>query len=197
MSAAQRHPLAMDARTARRAAAFVALSLALHALTLTFVTPRGAAPVGPAMGPVLHAVLASASARAERTAGSGEHDALSAGASAAAEGTRRQGPALPVPEKWYTASELSTLAQPLALPMFDYPAEMAPSAASARLRLRLFVDEGGAIRKFEFLPPRAPKAFEDAAIAGWEHVQFRPATKDGVAVKSQKLLELEFVPNRG
>jgi TonB family protein len=90
---------------------------------------------------------------------------------------------------------LTSIAFPIVQPRLEYPEALAGSGITRRLRLRLFVDERGVVRKLEFVEPRREEPFESAARKAWNEVRFSPAMKDGVAVKSQKLLELDFIPN--
>jgi len=204
----------VDGRLARRLLIFIAASIALHALTFTaaYVPGRGS-PALPVEAPrVLNAVLAPGRTPdvAENT-GDQPRDAQDASATGAdtaqttlAEAVEREAKAragarggvdLPLPEKWYTASELTSIAYPIAQPKLEYPEELAGSGITRRLRLKLYVDERGVVRKLEFVEPRREGPFEAAATKAWDEVRFSPAIKDGVAVKSQKLLELDFIPN--
>lgn len=102
---------------------------------------------------------------------------------------------MPVPERWYEAAELDRRAQPLSPVEPVYPPELAGlSAAPAKVRLRLFIDERGTVRKLEIAMAGPRPEFDEAAMRAWEGVRFSPAMKDGVTVKSQKLLELAFSP---
>lgn len=102
---------------------------------------------------------------------------------------------MPLPERWYEAAELDTRAQPLSPVELAYPAELAGmSAAPAKVRLRLFIDERGALRKLEVETSGPRPEFDEAALRAWEGVRFAPAMKDGANVKSQKLLEVTFAP---
>ena len=183
-----------------RLCAFIALSIALHALTLVAYTPRAVVVPPKSDAPrVLDAVLAPAPAPAPEGGASGSDEAAAPEANGEATqtsntGADQAGSSLPLPEQWYTAPELSQLAHPLALPRLVYPKELAGSGKAIRLLMKLFVDEHGDIRKIEFVEPRRDAAFEMAALDGWHGVRFTPAIKDGIAVKSQKLLELEFTP---
>jgi len=203
-------PPEVDARLARRLLIFIAGSITLHALTFTaaYVPGRGA-PALPETPRVLNAVLAPGSAP-EVAADAGDRPGDARDTSDPAAGTTQAeaaevqakaralppgGVDLPLPDKWYTATELGELAVPIVQPRLEYPQELAGSGIATRVRLKLFVDERGVVRKIEFVEPRRERAFEAAATKAWDEVRFTPAIRDGVAVKSQKLLELEFTPD--
>jgi len=164
-------------------------------------TPRGTGGLAheDRGGHTMHAVLAPLSASsANSEAESALPDSVT-GASGAAEqpassASRGKGSDLPLPDKWYNATELDVLAQPLSPAKLVYPEEHIAQAVITRVRVRLLVDEGGVVRKLEVVESGAEPAFEAAAKKAWESMRFSPAIKDGVAVKSQKLLELEFLP---
>jgi hypothetical protein len=201
-------PNARVVERVRRFAAFVAVSAGLHtalllASDLDFGLRLGATPAQP----VLHATLASAPAAATVTAApSAEASAstlkpdaqrLASGDAAPsadkAVGEPTGGSSLPLPSRWYRATELGSLAQPLTLPLMQYPPELVHLGA-VRLRIRLFIDEYGVVRRLEFVNADVDPAFKTATRTAWENVRFEPARREQVAVKSQKLLEIDFVP---
>jgi TonB family protein len=194
-----------NAGLVRRLGVFIAASILLHALMLAY-TPGGSggsAARADRAERALHAVLAPAPSH---DAGEGERsptaqDAAAAqGATAVADPSASQaaregvGSDLPLPDKWYTASELGVLAEPLAPVKLTYPEELAGSTIITAVRIRLFVDESGTVQKIQVVESGADPAFDAAAIRQWATVRFKPGLRDGVAVKSQKLLELEYLP---
>jgi len=189
----------------QRLFAFICASFALHALILVSYSPGGSGPRSPqGTTPVLHAALAHPAdpasdnvvAGADRGA-SGIDAAAAPSEGAGASSATGAGPAgggIPMPEKWYTATELTILAQPLVMPALRYPEELAGTGVSAKVRVKVFVDEHGVVRKTEVVQSASHRAFEAAAMAAWDDVRFTPAIKDGRPVKSQKLLEFDFEP---
>ena len=171
-----------------------------HALTLGAYNPgsdRGV-PADAAQAPVIHAVLSGSESQPENVTTS-----VATHAGSGSPGGREPTPSgssgtldLPVPEKWFTAAEVDIGAQPVTAVELVYPQNLVgPDAVRARVRVRVFIDERGAVQKVE-VPRRAPaREFEEAARETWGAVRFSPAIKDGRAVKSQKLLELDFAPN--
>jgi TonB family protein len=199
---------------ASRFFAFTAASVALHALTFGAYAPGGAsAPARAEASPVLRAVLAPgepAVTPAHDSPSESRPDApatLDSGASATlpaepnptlAKARPPAGPGgvdSPLPDKWYTAAEVDVRAEPQNAPRLDYPAELATSGLSAIVRLRIFIDERGAVRKVELAEAGPNRAFDIVAQRAWDEVRFSPALKQGVPVKSQKLLELDFTPD--
>ena len=188
-------------QSVRRFAAFVAVSIGLHSALLLAPDLDFGRSVGPTSAqPVLHATLTPAdSARPDDASMSAPEptDQSPAGAKAApaAPGPSQEpgGSPLPLPDRWYKATELGSLAQPLTLPVMTYPRELTHLGA-IRLRIRLFVDEYGVVRKLEFVDTDVHATFKTAARDAWENVRFEPARRDQLAVKSQKLLEIDFVP---
>ncbi len=63
------------------------------------------------------------------------------------------------------------------------------------LLVAVIVDEGGVVRKLQIAESEPPGLFDEAAKLGWQDVRFSPARLNGVAVKSQKLIELNYTPS--
>jgi protein TonB len=191
---------------------FCAVSIALHALALA-VNPPGGTGTGRGFDgapSVMHAVLGPLH-RAFESAPADSAEALPAdGRPAPAAAHRPQdtshdggkpAPAsgiamatFPVPDHWFSADELSVRAEPLTHVQIDYPAELAESRVSGRVMLLLHVDERGLVRKAQVEESLPEGVFDNAALAAWADVRFSPAMKDGLAVKSRKLLEISFFP---
>ena len=191
----------IDARLVRRVCAFLAVSIAAHALLLVGYAPGGGgAGVASEGAPsrALSAVLAPAPSESPPAEAAPADPATSAAEASPppAAGAQEPQPGLdiPRPDKWYSGAELTALAEPQLAPRLVYPRQLEGSGLSARVRIRLFVDERGLIRRSELVQPGPHAAFDEAALKAWEGVTFKPAQKDGSAVKSQKLLELEFTP---
>lgn len=197
-------------RVRQRLGVFVAASLFLHALTFGSYAPGSAGNTrdgGSPLQTVLQTRLvhepiqqqAGPTARVTSTEGAlPGADRKPTQAEAPPEFVTASGRGavpMPMPERWYEAADLDTRAQPLSPVELAYPAELAGmSAAPAKVRLRLFIDERGALRRLEVETSGPRPEFDEAAIRAWEAVRFSPAMKDGATVKSQKLLEVAFAP---
>ncbi|MDB5865137.1 MAG: hypothetical protein JWO70_2943 [Betaproteobacteria bacterium] len=194
---------------ARRLFGFVAASLALHAGTLISFPPAGltsALDRGAVQPQPLYATLAPAARTAVAASESSDPQAnpareqiANAGrpatdSSAEARMGISGGADLPFPDKWYTASELEVRAEPLSEVRLSYPEELEGSGIPGRARVLLFIDERGVVRKTHLVESEPARLFDNAALRAWGDVRFSPAKKRGVAVKSQKLIELDFKP---
>jgi len=122
---------------------------------------------------------------------------------AAAGGGQQPGPSaaadtgglnLPAAETWYTAREVDVRAEPLTEVRLRYPEHLRGEAVLGKVQLRLFIDERGVVRKMQVAASEPDGMFDDAAKQAWEKVSFSPALKNGIPVKSQKLLELTYQP---
>ncbi|MCC7487851.1 MAG: TonB family protein [Burkholderiales bacterium] len=193
-------------RTRVRLAAFIGLSAILHLLT-----GYGSDPFGldaprfdrPAAGMELRATLATGRAPA---APDESADAAAATAPATASSPPRAGggstsstPAetgsrLPVPDKWHLASEVDVRAEPITSVALRYPENLRGEPVAGVVRLRLFIDEGGVVRKLQIAASEPAGVFDDAARSAWQEVRFSPARRNGTAVKSQKLIEVTYQP---
>jgi protein TonB len=193
-----------------RLAAFIVLSLALHLITVIGAGPLDLSLRRPGDAPPrteLQATLVTGeSARpAAQPAPEGEKPAAGGEAAAVPQAgepgdtaragtqTGERGLALPAPDKWYTASEVDVRAEPITEIRLRYPRELA-ERVHGTVRVRVFIDEGGVVRKLQIDSSEPPGLFDEAAKQGWQDVRFSPARRNGVAVKSQKLIELTFTP---
>jgi TonB family protein len=196
--------------TVRRLLTFGAASAVLHIATLISFPPAGvsSAPYrGPSQPEPLYATIAPAQkthfaavdgdprqdTKAAADQSANPHDA--AGDSKADSRMGVPGGAdVPFPEKWYTASELDLRAEPLDEVRLIYPEELDGTGIPGRVRLLLFIDERGVVRKTQVTEAEPARLFDKAAQRAWVEMRFSPAKKGGVAVKSQKLLEMAFHP---
>lgn len=174
----------------RRLTVAVAASIAIHAAVLGGHGPRGTASRGSAPVPVLHAFLAPQAQPAESAAA----DTPRFGEAEGGPGGADTADGLPAPERWFRRSELDSTAAPMTAVDLVYP-QTAKSRRSAQVQVRLFIDERGLVRKITVESPGAERAFEEAAIRAWRNVRFVAAMKNGTAVKSQQVIEVDFQPD--
>jgi hypothetical protein len=108
--------------------------------------------------------------------------------------SRRDGPAIEVPlpeeRRYFTAKELDVLASPFTPISFDRLRFAIDKLENRRLRLRLFISEGGAVDEVRFEDRPGVPAFEDEVRREFLGARFVPAVRHGRAVKSQKLVEI-------
>jgi len=180
-------------RRACRLAIALAGSIVLHAgaLGVQGSDNGAAAALRTAQPVVLHALLTPIVP--EQVPPASEPAAQQSGI-ANSSGAGESGSGLPSPDKWYKRSELDVLAEPLRVVTLDYPAA-AKSRRTARVQVRLFIDERGVVRKTAIEVEGPERAFDEAAVHAWQDVRFSPAIKNGAAVKSQKVIELDFLPD--
>jgi TonB family protein len=194
-------------RSQARFAGFIAVSLTLHLVTgfgmgrLDLSARRFGDPApartelhatlqpGDRAGPAATQPVDRAAPDRDGTPAPASVESISAtGASASDAGLT-----LPAPDKWYTASEVDVRAEPLTDIRLRYPEDLRDSV-TGKVRVRLFIDEGGVVRKLQIAASEPPGLFDEVAKRGWENVRFSPARKNGAAVKSQKLIELAYNP---
>lgn len=188
-------------RGVSRLLAFIGASLALHGIILAGYAPdalTAARDRSAVETNVLHATLAPAAASAaprEPAKADSSSDSAHAADSSVDPAGHDRGGGIPLADTWYSASELDVRAEPLTDVRLDYPEALEGSGIAGRVRLLLFIDERGVVRKTRVAASEPERVFDQAAIKGWQDVRFTPAVKNGIAVKSQKLLELDFSPN--
>jgi hypothetical protein len=107
---------------------------------------------------------------------------------------RRDGPALEVPlpeeKRYFTARELDRLAAPFTPLSFDRMRFGVEKVAENPVRLRVFINEAGAVDEVRFEDHAGAPAFEDEVRREFQAARFFPAVRHGRAVKSQKLVEI-------
>ena len=193
-----------------RFAGFIAVSIALHLLTLVGAGrfDLSAQRLGDAPAPrvELHATLAparpsqpdaafpAARSDADTTAKSAAQPAREEQAPRAGAAAEDAGLALPAADKWYVASEVDVRAEPLTAVRLHYPESLRGEPVVGKVHLRLFIDERGIIRRMQVSSSDPAGMFDETAKKDWGNVVFSPAIKNGMPVKSQKLLELIYQP---
>ncbi len=70
-----------------------------------------------------------------------------------------------------------------------------PSAQAQDLRLLLFINEEGSIDKLEILQANLPSEASNILLAKFSRLKFKPGKIDGVAVKSQLMIEVHLEAN--
>jgi TonB family protein len=189
-------------------------SIALHALTLSangveMKSTRYTAP----NETVLHAALMPVESASIPTDSTGDHahhveqpefsqqvttqypSSWNQGEVLAAGNNAKDAIAGPAPDKWYTAEEVDVRAEPLASLKLGYPERLAGSRITGRVRIALFIDEEGWVRNAEVVASQPERLFDEIAVSAWQNVRFLPALMSRQAVKSKKLLEIEFHPD--
>lgn len=98
------------------------------------------------------------------------------------------------PGAWYfSRSELTVAPLLKDDPQIESPESTGNAAPkSGKVVLRVFVGAAGAVERVEVASSSVPTAFEEAAIAAFTHVRFRPGEIEGVAVTSETRFEIVF-----
>jgi hypothetical protein len=97
---------------------------------------------------------------------------------------------LPEPVRYFRASELEVLAEPLSPVNFDRLRFTAQKLSDRIVRLRVFINEAGRVDDIQFEDRAQTRSIEEEVRREFMGTQFFPALRIGRAVKSQKLIEL-------
>ena len=101
---------------------------------------------------------------------------------------------LPAP-RYYGASELDVLAQPISQILL-LPPDI-PPAERKRMRLELLVliNERGTVDEVRVVDATLPEEFTAPIVAVFRGASYSPALKDGAAVRSRKIIEINYSPS--
>ncbi|HWI98559.1 MAG TPA: TonB family protein [Burkholderiales bacterium] len=103
-------------------------------------------------------------------------------------GDATTGAALPKPY-YLPAAELTERPLPLAAIEPSFPSG---ASATGRVKMRLYINEHGAVDAVDITEAEPAGEFEQAAVEAFSEARFTPGRKDGTAVKSQIALEVRF-----
>ncbi len=95
---------------------------------------------------------------------------------------------------YYPARELDVYPASRTPLRFEYPERAVRERTGGKVLVALRLDETGAVDDVSIVRGEPPGYFEDAARAVLAAAQFSPARKDGRAVKSRVLINVEFEP---
>jgi protein TonB len=105
-------------------------------------------------------------------------------------------PALPDAPEYHLGARLDPGPSPLDNIEPDYPA--AAHLQEGTVVLRLLINEAGSVDDVSVVRATPKDVFDESAVAAFGKAKFSPGRILGVAVKSQMLVEVRFVPtNRG
>lgn len=166
----------------KRLAVALACSLALHALLLAMLRPGGGAAQQGGYGEPLRVYLRA--------------DAASPRPPVTDVGVRRDAPQ---PEgaaegRYLLPGEVDVRAQPVRMPVLVYPEKAQRMRIGGLVRLRVYIGKSGKIDAVDVVAADPPGVFEEAALQALLSTSFTPARKNGRAVDSQKLIEINFDP---
>ena len=103
-------------------------------------------------------------------------------------------PVIKAEEDYLRPSEVDVRAQPVHMPALVYPEKAQRMRIGGLVRLRVYLNESGKIDRVNVVAANPPGVFEEAALRALLATSFAPAQKNGHAVKSQKLIEINFDP---
>jgi TonB family protein len=88
-------------------------------------------------------------------------------------------------------SELTVAPRPTEVVQVPFPEEIT-GVVDLDVRLTLFIDENGVVRRLRIDTPHVHPAFDRALRAAFTTTRFQPGERDGVPVRSQLRLEVQF-----
>ena len=104
-------------------------------------------------------------------------------------------PALPLLDYYYTSREVDEPAKAVGDALLVYPREALQLRVSGEVKLRLFIDEFGALVRSEVVSADPPGIFEEAALQALNGMRFSPARKGEQPVRSQRTVQITFDPD--
>lgn len=172
----------------------VAVSVVLHSAALyALSSPRAVAPARGFQGtmtvrlspatPARESLPAAVAARSARP----DQDASPEAGTSASRGV--------LPLRYYTASQLDRSPVPLQEIAPEYPGEAKIPKGLVALRVR--INERGDVDDVTLLRAEPEGVFERSALAAFASARFSPGVLDGVAVRSEIEVEVEYLPPRG
>lgn len=188
-----------------RAAACLALSAALHAALLSGLGAAGSASDrDQRAGPALPLLLRLAEGPARERPTSHLETARKAPAPPPPEPASEPVPAvapaaaatgvvaaLP-PPYYYAARELDVRPEPIEEIELPFPGDAPKEVTRGRVVLRLMIHESGSVDAVVLVSAQPAGVFESAAVKAFSAARFTPGMKDGVPVKSQKLVDVVY-----
>ena len=99
-----------------------------------------------------------------------------------------------LPKRYLTSREVDERAVPLEVAPLLYPKSAYMNRIPGTVRVRVYISAAGQVDRAEVVHAVPKGHFEEAAIDAVQRTSFTAARKDGRAVPSQKLIEVEFDP---
>lgn len=95
-----------------------------------------------------------------------------------------------VPDRFFSAAEVDIRAEPLGNLIPPGIDQSEAGMTPGRLRLRLLIDEFGVVAGVEVVESFPPGFLEKAMVRHVRNMLFNPARLNGIAVKSEKIIEI-------
>jgi periplasmic protein TonB len=93
---------------------------------------------------------------------------------------------------YYPAKQLDVYPEPLMPIRLQYPDSAVSAQVNGRLLLLILIDEFGVVTDVSAVEADPPGYFEDAAGAVFRDIRFKPAMKQGRAVKCRVLVQVRY-----
>ena len=94
--------------------------------------------------------------------------------------------------RYFNTRELDVSARPIALSSAPRAGRVANNSRMVRIKMEIFISEDGKIDHLNLI--ESDVLPDDPILGEIRELRFHPAQKDGIAVKSRKIIELSFVP---
>lgn len=102
---------------------------------------------------------------------------------------------LPPGVHYFPSREVDVAAQAINDVMLHYPPAAYRQGIAGEVKLRVFINEKGAVDDATIIGAEPKETFDDAAFAAATQLLYTPAMKDGLAVKSVKVIAIVFDPS--
>ncbi len=102
---------------------------------------------------------------------------------------------LPPGVHYFPSREVDVAAQAINDVMLHYPPAAYRQGIAGEVKLRVFINEKGAVDDATIVEAEPKETFDDAAFAAATQLLYTPAMKDGLAVKSVKVIAIVFDPS--
>lgn len=100
---------------------------------------------------------------------------------------------LPIPAPaYFTSDQLTRRPQPVSQPKLEVPPQLAPTFASGKVILKLWINELGAVTATEVEQSDVPEAVSALAAATFAKVRFVPGERDGRPVGAMMRIEVTY-----
>ncbi len=172
----------------------VAVSAVLHSAALyALSSPRAAAPARGFQAGITARLSSAAATRNAPPAEPAQRSARPDQGASPEPGTSASRGVLP--PRYYPASQLDRAPVPLQEIAPEYPGETKIPKGLVALRVR--INERGDVDDVTLLRAEPEGVFERSALAAFSAARFSPGVLDGVAVRSEIEVEVEYLPPKG
>jgi TonB family protein len=183
----------------------LAVSVSVHLVVMLSVRPVTYAYVPPQP---LHVDIRDVTPAADApsaTAAESDHSAPAAGAPTAADTGRpdpREETSNPhggpdfglATDRYYASSEVDVRAEPIGETSLVYPQLAYQQRLPGKVTVSILINQRGGVDDVAVIKAAPPRVFEEAALNAARALKFSPALRGGRAVKSKKLVEVNFDP---